>query len=577
MNELSSRNDLALFLDIPLKQLTYILYKADKEKLYNKFEIPKKSGGVRVIYAPEYPLKIIQKRLADKLTKYYEEVITINSISSKIPHGFIPDRSIITNAEIHRNKKFVLNTDLKDFFPSLHFGRVKGYFEKNKYFKLTPKISTMIAQLTCYDGSLPQGAPTSPIISNLICSILDYKILEIAKKYKFNFTRYVDDLTFSTNNNKSSKNIDSFLDEIRYIVEKTGFKLNDTKTRLQFKDSRQEVTGLTVNNKLNTKKEFRKNTRAMANRLYTTGSFYIDNNEGTLEQLEGRFSFINQLDWYNNKNEKNNKEKLNHFYLNSREKEYQQFLYYKYFIGNEKPLIITEGKTDPKYIKAALNKLYNKYPKLVTLNSFNQYTYRIQFLDRFTKGYIDQSNKLSYFFNLKEDGADTMKNIFNLYKGKHGFNNYWEKFTIKYNNIPMNPVIIIFDNEDVKGKPLKTFLDYLNNNGVKTNNEFRESLQRKSYVRIIGNLYILVPPLVEGKSVAEIEDLFDQKTLGHKINNKKFVREKGNPKLHYGKQVFSEYILNNYYQINFDNFVPFLDSLENVLSDYQIQIEKDLF
>src|SRR5699024_7070708 len=110
--------------------------------------------------------------------------------------GFIPGKSIITNARIHRNKRLVVNIDLKDFFPSFHFGRVRGFFEKNKYFLLSREVSTIIAQLTCYKGSLPQGAPTSPIITNLICQILDYKLLKIAKKYKTDYSRYADDLTF---------------------------------------------------------------------------------------------------------------------------------------------------------------------------------------------------------------------------------------------------------------------------------------------------------------------------------------------------------------------------------------------
>ncbi|MHB9342175.1 reverse transcriptase domain-containing protein, partial [Fusobacterium polymorphum] len=90
-----------------------------------------------------------------------------------ISHGFVKERNIITNAKIHKNKKIVLNLDLKDFFDSFHFGRIKGFFEKNKDFKFSPELATLIAQLACYNGKLPQGAPSSPLITNLICHIFD--------------------------------------------------------------------------------------------------------------------------------------------------------------------------------------------------------------------------------------------------------------------------------------------------------------------------------------------------------------------------------------------------------------------
>ena len=93
----------------------------------------------------------------------------------------------------------VLNIDLENFFESFHFGRVRGFFIKNNNFLLPIEVATVIAQISCYEGKLPQGAPSSPIISNLICEILDYRLLKIAKKYKLNYTRYADDLTFSTN------------------------------------------------------------------------------------------------------------------------------------------------------------------------------------------------------------------------------------------------------------------------------------------------------------------------------------------------------------------------------------------
>lgn len=120
---------------------------------------------------------------------------------------------------------------------------------KNKNFELPVEIATMIAQLTCYEGKLPQGAPTSPIITNLVCNILDMRLLKIAKKYRVVYTRYADDMTFSTNDKKFLENQENFMKSIKKEIESFGFEINDKKTRLLFCDSRQEVTGLVVNKK----------------------------------------------------------------------------------------------------------------------------------------------------------------------------------------------------------------------------------------------------------------------------------------------------------------------------------------
>lgn len=131
---------------------------------------------------------------------------------------------------IHKNKRYILNIDLENFFNSFHFGRVMGYFNKNRYFNFDKKMSIIIAQLCCLNGALPQGAPTSPIISNLICRIFDYRILKITKKYKLNYTRYADDLTFSTNDNFFYIIMIIFLKTYQVKFKNQGLK--STKTKL---------------------------------------------------------------------------------------------------------------------------------------------------------------------------------------------------------------------------------------------------------------------------------------------------------------------------------------------------------
>lgn len=402
--DITSRNELADFLEIPRQKLTYVLYVKKIENCYNSFEIQKKNGGIRIIKSPSDDLKSTQKKLASELWKYQLDILRSHNTKSNISHGFEKGKSIITNAKLHRNKKYVLNIDLQNFFDSFHFGRIRGYFEKNREYALPIEVATVIAQLTCYEGSLPQGAPTSPIITNLICQILDNRLLKISKKYKLDYTRYADDLTFSTNNKEFIKLKDEFLLVIQKEIERAGFKINEKKTRFLYKDSQQKVTGLIVNQKINIAQEYYRMTKAMAHSLYTKGEFTIDGHSGTIEQLEGRFSFINQLVWYNNKLD----DEIHEFgTLTGREREFKRFLFYKYFYGNSTPMVVTEGKTDARYLKSALKSLHKEYPNLVTKSKDGQFKFKITFLKR--------TKRLQYFLGIRLDGADTIQNIYKYF------------------------------------------------------------------------------------------------------------------------------------------------------------------
>jgi len=377
------------------------------------------------------------------------------------------------------------------------------------------------------------------------------RLIEISRKYKMNYTRYADDMTFSTNDSNFINLKESFLRDVTKEIEKFGFSVNKSKTRLVFRDSRQEVTGLVVNKKLNVNKEYCKETRAMADNLYRHGKFTINGCNGTIKQLEGRFAFINQLDYYNNKNDDNKKHTL--WTLNSREKQYQKFLFYKYFYANSKPLIVTEGKTDIIYLKAALKKNYSKYPKLVSKKGDN-YEFKISFLKR--------TKRLEYFLGIQQDGADTMKNIYNFYHGFNQFPNLHTYFKEKSSSMPNYPVILVFDNEQISQRPLKKFINYA---------KLSQSSIQSRY-NIIDNLYLITNPLVKEKSECEIEDLFDDSVLSITIGGKAFSRDKNfdNSKF-YGKAIFSEYIMKNYSTIDFSNFIPILDDLNAVISGYKKQ------
>lgn len=558
-SEIKTRNEFADFLKIERRTLTFVLYSKGVDSYYTSFEIPKKSGESRTIMAPTGVLKTIQRKLSLCLYNYRTKICSDNNIKLNISHGFEKGKSIITNSKIHKNKRYIVNVDLKDFFESFHFGRVRGYFINNKYFKMNEEVATIIAQLTCCNGKLPQGAPTSPIITNLICQVLDYKLLGLSKKYRLDFTRYADDMTFSTNDKTFVEKYDSFIKDLNKVIVKNGFSVNDSKTRLIFKDSKQTVTGLVVNEKVNVDRHYYKKVRSMAHHLYTEGKFYLNDKEGTTDELEGMFSFINEIEKYNNGVTCDNKKTF--YNLNNREKEFQKFLFFKYFYSNSKPLIVTEGKTDISYIKAALKNLYKEYPELIEKKENGEFEFKVSFFKR--------SKRIRYFFNMSLDGADAMKNLYRFFTNidNNSYQNYFDYF-MKISKIKAkNPVLMIFDNElSNKSKPLKKFLNITN-----FSNEYKSEIENGGYIQLVdgSNLYLATHQLVNNKEECEIEDLFDDNILKHKISGKSFSRESNfNSDKHYGKEIFSKYILSNYERIDFSNFIPLLNSIKEIVENY---------
>ncbi len=187
LKKITTKPEFARLLEVKPSTLTYVLYKLKPNTQYRQFEIPKRNGGKRVINAPREKLKYLQSRLSILLLDCIDDINAVKfpkseinhpkALNSKIlkvkisnaaikqpslSHGFVRHRSIITNAMMHLNQKNVLNIDLKDFFDSFNFGRVRGFFIKNKNFELDPHIATIIAQIACYDNKLPQGSPCSP-------------------------------------------------------------------------------------------------------------------------------------------------------------------------------------------------------------------------------------------------------------------------------------------------------------------------------------------------------------------------------------------------------------------------------
>lgn len=309
-----SRNDVAKLLQTTLQGLTAILYTIPIANRYTAFSIAKKGGGTRTIKAPDDRLKLLQKKLSVLLQDCLDEINAAKNIKGTVAHGFKRKCSIVSNAERHHHRRWVFNLDLKDFFPSIHFGRVRGFFIKDNNFALNPDVATVLAQIACDGNALPQGSPCSPVISNLIAHVLDMHIVRLAAVVGCTYSRYADDLTFSTNKPEFPVDIahpsegDSHVwvpgDKLQEIITHSGFTVNDRKTRMQYRDSRQDVTGLVVNRKVNVRWEYRHNVRAMVYALFRTGTFQtygpvtkdgvttFEMRDGSLDELQGRASSI---------------------------------------------------------------------------------------------------------------------------------------------------------------------------------------------------------------------------------------------------------------------------------------------
>ena len=250
--------------------LKYILFVAPPRKRYSERVIPKKRGGERKLLIPCRELKFVQQRLLQVLQVIYQPKRSVR--------GFTFGECIVSNAKEHVGKRYVLNVDLKDFFPSIPFWRVRGMFMSYPY-SLNGKVATVLTQICSLKMELPQGAPTSPIISNMICAKLDSQLTRLAKKNGCYYTRYADDLTFSTSRKAfplplAEKDENQRViagKKLEKIIGENRFTINPEKIRLQTRYGRQEVTGLTVNKKVNVKRKSVRQVRAMLHDWETNG------------------------------------------------------------------------------------------------------------------------------------------------------------------------------------------------------------------------------------------------------------------------------------------------------------------
>lgn len=274
------------------------IYSINRRKTYSTFYINKKNGNNREINSPNDELKRVQNIINIILQIIFEDHSNYHS------NGFLINKGILRNANVHVNKNFILNMDIENFFPSINFRRVKTVLELSPFNlknDLEP-ISFLIANICIFNDSLPQGAPTSPILSNIITQKLDRKLSKFCSVNNVKYSRYADDLTFSSNKKKFTT---YFIENITKIINDENFNVNQNKTRIKNSMERQLVTGLIVNNKVNVKREFLQTTRAMLNNWEKGGFEYAkktfeehnksDKKNNFQEVLLGRLSFIKMI------------------------------------------------------------------------------------------------------------------------------------------------------------------------------------------------------------------------------------------------------------------------------------------
>jgi hypothetical protein len=444
---------------------------------------------------------------------------------------------------------------------------VRGFFLKDQNFQLGTEVATTIAQIACDGVALPQGSPCSPIISELIGQVLDLRLLRLAKKYGVRYSRYADDLTFSTNNKQfpaalavqdpTDPSIWVLGDELVNKITSSGFNINPTKTRVHCRGSRQTVTGLVVNEKVNIKSEYYRNARAMCDTLFQTGKYFKEylppakvgdppkpDYISSLNTLEGILSHIYNVTQTEERRDVPDQRKE----PRAIRELYRRFLFYKHCIALEMPLIITEGKTDPVYLREAIRHRPTYHPRLGAAGP-DGFEFGVRFFN-----YGGQAHEIMDLGggtgDLKSVALDYLRN----------FKPYRKRKPIKHKPVS-HPVIIVLDNDDglagVAGV-LKT------NFGITINLKSTDP-----FYHITDNLYLVKTPETKGESC--IEDLFPKKWLKKPLNGKTFnASNKLDISKEYGKEILAKAVIKpNATSIDFSGFDPLLDRIIAVLDDYK--------
>lgn len=556
--------DLADILNFKPKSLSFILYKQSAAAKYHSFEIPKRSGGKRSISAPKNALKTLQQNLSELLQDCADELNEKRIRKDSIAHGFKRQRSIITNARVHRRRRWILNLDLEDFFTSINFGRVRGFFIRNRDFALNENVATIVAQIACHNGVLPQGSPSSPVISNLIAHILDLHLVTLASQAGCTYSRYADDLSFSTNKrdfpasiaNRGASGSDSFhewlaADGVVKIVERDGFRINTKKTHMMYKDSRQDVTGIVVNSKLSVRCDYRHQVRAMVHRLVTTGEFELgelgeqsaasdEPRKGTLDQLHGMLGFIDQV------RRSNTRPTSSAHATPGAESVYRTFLFYKEFFAASRPVIVCEGETDNVYLTHAIRRLALDFKNLAEVDG-DKTRLKIRL-------YKHSHSSTARLLGLNDGGSSGLNKFIAMYKEESSH------FTAP---ISAHPVLVLYDNDDgAKQLQLRKWIGGPSNAALDVNTPFHH---------LFKNVYAVPTPLLSGATPSKIEDFFTASLKATVLAGKRFNDSNSQDSTtEYGKKVFAHMVVRpNADTVDFSGFRPLLERISTVIESYR--------
>lgn len=555
LKKCTSIYDISDLLGFRAKYLAYILYTLKDSQKYTEFCISKKNGKTRQISAPTPRLKNLQRRLSDVLYDCRKDIIEKNGATRSF--GFEKHVGIYENALSHRKRRWVFNVDISDFFPSINFGRVRGFFIANSEFSLDPAVATIIAQISCFSNSLPQGSPSSPVIANFICGSLDYRLARLAKRNRCNYSRYADDITFSTNERQFPEQLAQEADDpqgwragetLTSIIEQSGFKINDSKTRMSKHHSRQQITGLIANRVINSPIEIRKFCRSSVHRLLNNRPIRHENFiENFGENCEDRaakspnalLSLESKLVHnYFIRNRSDNRKGDKKFHRpNATASLLTDFYIYKYFLKPGRPIIVTEGLTDILYLKSALKSSQTSIQHLCV------------------KGAADDAAIICDFFNFPKLPGK----LLGLTGGTGNIKQFLEKFSEFKKRIgdslQSRSVIFLVDNDSGSEKLFRCI-----ESKYHTKIDFSNDSPFHSFWK---NMAVVKTPTLNAIKT-DIEDFVDPNYTISPVNGRIFTRKENyDPTKNFGKMDLAKIVYDNRKNIDFTNFFQILQRISD--------------
>jgi RNA-directed DNA polymerase len=341
--------------------------------------------------------------------------------------------------------------------------------------------------------------------------------------------------------------------KLRKIIASSGFRINATKTHMQYKASRQEVTGLVVNKRINVRQEYRRNVRAMVHSLLNTGQFQLYGTlpnpptpgkqwaQGRPKQLHGMLGFIDQIDLDHRKSSQDG-EPLGK--LSGRELMYKRFLIYTNFFAAPAPVIICEGETDNVYLTHAIRSLAANNPQLAAVAPDGKITLLVRL-------YKYRKSSTARILELGDGGSSRLGAFISAYK----------KEVSRFRGPGQtNPIIILFDRDSGAGAITGAAAQALGK-PVNLNDPF---------TRVFRNMYVVPTPLPLGAAESKIEDFFDDATKNRVVAGKSFnANNKVDTATQYGKKIFAEQIVKaNAKTIDFTRFQPLLSNLAGLIAQH---------